>query len=101
MTLEKADKGLRDVVKYVGSKKDNVDFPFEVEKILILPTGKTSLELIDRIRMINSSSKSIAQVLKDEGFGNFDVDYFVYSGKEGESFSITHFMPLNDYIALI
>ena len=98
MTLKLAVEGLYDVVKYVGSKKDNEDFPFKVEKVLILPTGKTSNELEEIIRLLNSSSSSIGQVLKNEGFGNADVEYFVYSSN-GLSNSM-FVMPLKRYISL-
>ena len=99
MTLEEADKGLYEAIKFVGSKKRDDKFPFKVDKILILPNDETSPALtIDIIRRINSSSNSIAKVLKDEGLSEKDFDYFVYS-TNGTTNSM-HIMKLNDYIPL-
>ena len=104
MTLVKADKGLLEAVKHVGKQIDNDEYPYKVEKVLILPKHEEAIDLIeasDIIKMFNSSSHGMVKVLKDNGFGERDFDYFVYSGKEGESSSTTHIMPLNYYITLI
>lgn len=101
MTLEEADNGLYESVKHVGKQIDNVQYPYKVEKVLILPKREEAIDIIEAgeiIRLFNSSSCGMVKVLKDNSFGERDFDYFVYSSN-GITNQI-HLMKLKDYIDL-
>lgn len=101
MTLEEAENGLYEAIKHVGKQIDNVQFPYKVERILILPKREEGIDIIEAgeiLKLFNSSSNSMVKVLRDNGFGKRDFDYFAYSSNGINN--QMHITPLSFYLTL-